>query len=732
MAVSNPARSLPEPPPESARMELAEAGLANPLTRLPADAWQTVARGVVGARGVAGLLAATEQENGLLKEENVEGATLRTFSSRVWLSELLPGIQPRTGMEVLDVPDPQVTGMTEGGLPCAAVRYRYQSLRHLKDHVRQTIHGTLAINSYAVSILGRKVTRPLITHPVEFTFEDGAEPFYALVVRDGITRLASAWAVLAGPDAEAGKAADLVVESLFGDTPAEPAGGASLGERLAAHRQAHRNALTGEFQRATAEDDAERSVPIGQTFVVPADIAVGIEGHLERLLAPEDVFDDAMRSILASVHVEFKAWDTAAQNVEVATRALKRLIQIDDLEVPKEDLQVVYGMAVGRIGPEDLPKEYGDDRLPGTALWRGVQVVHGLTRPQVFGRLKDQAKIIKGGSRMSAKGFADMLGPILDRPWRNAKKAVSKQARNAWGNGGVLTGDVLKEWDPVLTDDFTELVQPAMDGDLDARCTLAVAGGIALIADKLLTRNVGSSLLAAKEKGGVPFRADVPKIVEGLSAPGNELGLWTLALAANRFRHDALPENAQVLRQLIRRDRSHQEGTPYVHLKVDVTHPDKIARDEHGVPVRLLEWDVVWASDPQRAESAWKAQQFRQSPLPMMPVLPAGLREESDPAETDVSPAAEPSADQLSAPVPAARRAEGFQRTLRNALESAQYALDGLTDIDRTAGSWPPVMEAASFGSLRQTLLELQTDLENLRRNIQGDDSLPLEDDDVA
>ncbi|MFQ6197818.1 hypothetical protein [Streptomyces sp. NPDC000405] len=728
IAVSRVDHTLPPQPDESARAKVTAAGAANPHVLLPDAALQAVARAMTNPEGGAVLLQPTEQEpGGLLLEENVEGATLRTFNTQVWLSELLPGIQPRTGMEVMDVPDPQVVGTTEGGEPCAVVRYRYKSLQHLKDHIRQTIHSTLALNSYAVSILSRKVTRPLITHPVEFTFEDGTEAIHALVVRDGITRLASSWAVIAGPGAEAAEAADLMVESLFGRVlGASVADGRTLAERLATVREDWRRRLANEFHRAISGPELDdRGVHIAQTYVVPAQVAVGAEGHPGHLLAPEDVFDDAMRSILASVHVEFKAWDSAAQNVEVATRALKRVIQLGDAPVAKESLQVVYGLAMGRTVPEDLPREYGDDRLPGTALWRGIQLIHALTRPELYERLKDQAKIIKGGSRMSAKGFAELLGPIIDLPWRSAKKAVSKQARNAWGNGGVLTRDVLKEWEPVFTDDFTTLVEPAMKGDADARCTLAVAGGIALIADKLLTRNVGSTLMAPKEKGGVAFRSDVHLVIEDLSSQGNESGLWTLALTANRFRSDALPENAQSVRQFVRRDRKDDEGRAYVHLKVDMEQPDKVARDENGVPVPLFEWDVVWAADQERARKAYAEHLARQSLVPAM--LPGtGINEDMGGQPSGGESASSSTGDSA----PAGLRAAEYRRTLRSGLASARFALDGLAEIDRTAGSWPPVVEPAEFGDLGQSLLDLQTDLENLRRNIQGED--PAADEDAA
>jgi hypothetical protein len=746
VAVSSVERALPPQSIESARDEVTAAGVANPFASLPVGAWQAVARAVINPEGTAVMLRPTTQEPaGLLLEENVEGATLRTFNTRFWLSELLPGIQPRTGMEVMDVPDPQVVGTTEGGKPCAVVRYRYRDLEHLKDHVRQTVHSTLALNSYAVSILGRKVTRPLITHPVEFTFEDGTESFHALVVRDGITRLASAWAVLAGPDGEAIDAADLMVESLFGKVSGRStADGQTLGDRLAAVRENWRHTLADEFHRAMAgPEPGDRGIYIAQTYVVPAQVAVGAEGHPGHLLAPKDVFDDAMRSILASVHVEFKAWDSAAQNVEVATRALKRVIQLGDAPVAKESLQVVYGLAVGRIPSEDLPQEYGDDRLPGTDLWRGIQLVYALTRPELYERLKEQAKTIKGGSRMSPKGFAELLGPIIDLPWRSTKKAVSKQARNAWSNGGVLARDVLKEWEPALTDDFTTLVEPAMAGDANARCTLAVAGGIALIADKLLTRNVGSTLMAPKEKGGVPFRSDVHLVIEDLSAESNELGLWTLALTANRFRSNALPGNAQPVRQFVRRDRKDEEGPAYVHFKVDLGQPDKVARDEYGVPVPLFEWDVVWASDQGRAHKAYAEHRLRQWPVSApFPSTGTGAEESQSSSGNSATTSGEttwsepkPGDTSFSGSgdgVPSGRRAADSRRTLRSGLESARIALDSLMEIDRTAGSWPPLIESADFDELRQSLLELQTDLENLRRNIQGEDpttSAETEDD---
>ncbi|CAL9498274.1 hypothetical protein [Streptomyces sp. enrichment culture] len=751
--VSNVEPELPVATADADLAKVVEAGRANPVTLLPEAAWQAVARATTSPDGVAVQLRPTVAEPaGLLMVENVDGATLHSVVTRVHLSEVLPGIQPRTGMEVMEIPDPQVQGITDADRPCAIVRYRYQDLTHLRNHVWQTIHGTLSLNSYAPSILARKVTRNLITHPVEITFEDGTESFHALVVRDGITRLASAWAVLAGPDADAAEAAGLAVDSLFGKSATAPAaqGDSPLGQRLAANREKWRRTLREEFTRGIAEEQpGTRTAQIAQTSVLPAQIAVGAEGHPGHLLAAEDIFDDAIRSVLASVHVEFKQWDTAAQNVEVATRALKRVIQLGDSLVPKDDLQIVYGLAVGRIPVEELPSVFAGDagaEPPGTALWRSVYLVHALTRPELLEPLKDQAKAIKGGKRMGLKGFAELLGPLIDLPWRSYKKHVTTQARNAWNNGGVLTSDVIQEWEPRPTDDFTSLVKPALAGDTDARCTLAVAGGVALIADKLLTRNVGSALMAAKEKGGVPFRADVNQVIEDLSQQHNELGLWTLALAANRFRSDALPENAVTMRQLIHKQKTEGEpGTPYVHFKVDPDSPDRIERDADGVPVMLHQWDVVWASNPERALKAHP---------PKAPLVPHPSGPVTGPAQGAVgtgSPGADGSTTGgaggdgtdtgTNAPPtdpngphamhrPASQRAAEHRQVLRQSITGARDSLDRLLLLEPEVGNHTPIVPVNVLDELHTLLIGLQTDVENLRRKATRGELVP-EDEEV-
>lgn len=749
--VTNISPHLPADSTDSHVAAVTAAGRANPSTWLPDTAWGAIARATTWPEALAVQLRPTQDEpTGLLMVENVEGATLLSVVTRVLLSELFPGPQPRTGMEVSEVPDPQVHGITHESRPGAIVQYRYENPAHLRNHVWQTIHATLSLNSYATSILTRSVTRNLITHPVEITFEDGAEPIHVLVVRDGITRLASAWAVLAGHGADPAEVATLATDALLGSaSTAGTAAGPDLGERLAASRTRWRQELRQEFHdEMKGTTPGLRGAQIAQSYVVPAQIAVGVEGHEGRVLSPEDIFDDAIRSVLASVHVEFKQWDAAAQNVEVITRALKRIIQQGDPRWNTADLQAVYGLAVGRIPVAELPQVFGGDPAPpGTALWRAVYLVSALTQPDLLELLKDQAKAIKGGQRMSMKGFGELLGPIIDLPWRAKKKLVTKQARNAWNNGGVLSNDVTQGWTPQPTDDFTALIAPAMNGDDDARRTLAVAGGVALIADKLLTRNVGSSLGAKREKGGVPFRSDVNKVIEGLSRPTNELGLWTLALAANTFRSDDLPQNSVPRQSLTGRESATSAEPPYVYFKVDLDAPDRIARDANGVPMPLYEWDVVAASAPERAAQAVPPSTVT-GPAPVrVPALPSangetvlvdgGVSTSASSGEVPVTtdpvtalfqdgatqraedalptvPIPAPRAED--APPPPSQRAAAHRKALHLGVQGARDALDHLHALEPEVGDHTPIVPVDQLDDLHKLLVGILTDVENLRR----------------
>ncbi|MCE0445591.1 hypothetical protein LT493_12840 [Streptomyces tricolor] len=131
------------------------------------------------------------------------------------------------------------------------------------------------------------------------------------------------------------------------------AAGPGLAQRLSAGRAQWRQELREEFdQEMKGAAPGLRAAQIAQSYVVPAQIAIGVESHHGRVLSAEDVFDDAIRSVLASVHVEFKQWDAAAQNVEVITRALKRIIQ-------QGDPTLEHGRTPGGVRPRRRPDPRG-------------------------------------------------------------------------------------------------------------------------------------------------------------------------------------------------------------------------------------------------------------------------------------------------------------------------------------------------------------------------------------
>jgi hypothetical protein len=235
------------------------------------------------------------------------------------------------------------------------------------------------------------------------------------------------------------------------------------------------------------------------------------------------------------------------------------------------------------------------------------------------------------------------------------------------------------------------------------------------------------------------------------------LGLWTLALAANRFRSDALPENAVTMRQLIHKQKTEgQAGTPYVHFKVDLDSPDQIERDGDGVPVMLHQWDVVWASNPERALKAHPPK----APLVPLPSGPATgpVSGASAPGASGAGPAHTGDSDEGTAGEadgegsdpdeaalfpdpdgsrphevhrPASQRAADHRQVLRHSVTAARDSLDRLLLLEPEVGNHTPIVPVTVLDELHKLLIGLQTDVENLRRKATQEDNTALEDEDA-
>ncbi|MFI7076220.1 hypothetical protein ACIBO1_02870 [Micromonospora sp. NPDC049903] len=588
LTIVNFRKELPEA--TSARTRGVFVRAAEGAGLLDEDGRHAVARALVSPETAGQLI-----KGGLLVTETVETATLSQVTGHVWTSELWPLLQPRTEAESLTVKRPHISGvLDENKEPLAELVLTFEDRQHLANYMYQTItHTRRTGNDYAPSILARRVGRPVLAHVVRLEFEDGSQPFTVLAVRDGLTRLVSAAAARIGSKATPDDVAQHMISELMAEAPPRAGKASDASQDHARGRDRIASELRARFAAGVVGDmPTEDSVRIGQTFTMPAQIYVDVQATATVMLPADEVFSEAIRAVVGSIHTEFRSWDPAAQAVDVGERALMRAQHAGKLDPD------VVKLAMGRLGPEQVSRIFGDARIPDTALWRAVYLVHALTQPEAFAGIKEQLRSLLGLTNIQGKRFVSYLGPLVDVPWRTAKARSLQQARKAWSGGGPIPHRLLgAEWEPIPTDHFLSLVPKAMNGDINARRTLQVAGGIALVADRLLASNIGSAL----QSGVVPFRANPNDIVDSLGAHGNEVGLYQLAYAAQTFDAGRPAVNA-----FSERDFKDVQDVidAYTVPAVDPGNPSQIREDGTGQPVKLTQYEVVRLSDPERAAKA--------------------------------------------------------------------------------------------------------------------------------
>ncbi|MGH3809992.1 MAG: hypothetical protein ACRDRU_25900, partial [Pseudonocardiaceae bacterium] len=509
---------------------------------------------------------------------------------------LWPLLQPRTEAESLTVDRPRIAGaLNSTGDPQALLVLTFRNLQHLADYMHQTItHTRRTGNDYAASILSRRVGRPVLAHVVRLEFEDGSQPLTVLAVRDGITRLVSAMAARLGRKPSSDDVAQQMIRELLTTLPPRAGKAPDASQDYARGRERVAGDLRARFAAGVASGvPTEDAVRIGQTFTLPAQIYVGVQATPTGMLPTEEIFSEAMRAVLGSIHTEFRSWDPAAQAIDVGERALLRAQHVGYLDAD------VVKLAIGTLGHEHTSQVFGNDAIPDTALWRGVYLISALSQPRAFDGIKEQLRSLLGMTKIQNKRFVGYLGPLIDVPWRSSKSRSLQQARRAWSGGGPIPFNLLgTDWEPVPTEDFLSLVPRALNGDVNARRTLQVAGGIALVADRLLASNVGSAL----QSGMVPFRAEPNDIAAGLSSRDNEAGLYQLAYAAQTFQSDKPAVNS-----FSDRDFSRDQNLPaavYVVPAIDPEKPSIVLTDGAGQPRPLTQFEVVRLSDPDRAAKA--------------------------------------------------------------------------------------------------------------------------------
>lgn len=588
LRIVNFSPALPDVPLAKDRTALARAGNSSSLN-LRADDWHALARAVAQPDVAAALV-----KNDLFIRETVETATLLSLSATVFTTEVFPLLQPRAGAGALPVHPPVLTGLLDdGGNPTAVLSMKFEDHDHLSVYLKQTIRETRRTGSrYDESILARKVARPVLCHVVQLEFADGSDPVLVLTVRDGITRLVSAWAARMPDSATPEDIANEMVTALLSQKPRRGKAASTATQDYARGRAAVSERLRADFAAGmTGGTPTEKAIRIGQTFTLPAQVYVGVEPGKASPLPATEQFDDAARAVVSSIHVEFKGWDPAAEQVEVADRAMHRVRHAGELD------EEVVDLATGVIDHTHTSAVFDDPKIPNTPLWRAVYLVAWLCSPPAYEGMKREIRALLGLTRVQSKRFVSLLAPIVDRPWRVSKAGTLTQARRAWGNGGPIPNEIIGlDWYPVPVKDFTKLVPKAVAGDAEARYTLQVAGGIALVTDKLVTSNIGSKL----ESELVPFRADVDSVITGLGS--TEAGLWLLARAANAFDSDR-----QAINSFTKSDLTANPGltrTAYLVPRLDPSDPSRIKTDKANAPEPITEGEIVRLSDPTRAARA--------------------------------------------------------------------------------------------------------------------------------
>lgn len=580
--VGNFSGVLPPPSEVKDRNAFVRAATASGLG-LDGNALHAIARGVIDPGA-----AATTVKNDLLTTEVVGPVNIRMLTANVWLTELFPLMQPRAGGFAHSVHPPIVQGsLDDDGDPLVELEIEFEDVDHLREFMIETVTLTKAHGrDYSNSILAKRVSRAGLAHVARISFTDGTESFVVLCVRDGITRVVSSWAAQ-NPTLAPTELGEFIADRLL--TRRLRPTGANESMARARGREAVAADMRGRFIAGIADETpTEDAVRIGQTFTLPMQICVGMRQWGSSPVAASLVFDDTMQAVIASVHGEFRPWEPAATQTATILRAIPRAVHADRLG-PR-----VAELAVGTKGVKDMKAVFGK-HAPEDELWRAVFLMSYLTHWAEWDGIKRQMRELSGASQVSRLSYVSHMATLIDLPWQRVKVNTERQSRRAWANGGPVPRSMLgTNWDAVPTDDFLTLVDDAVNGDVNAKNTLIIAGGIALITDKLLMANVGSALTS----GQVPFRADVDVVVEGLA--DTEYGLCLLAHAANAFDAKRIARNSYTSKELAANPKL--ATNTYVVPAPDPDNPRLPARDGNDNLLPLTVYEVVRASNPTRAQ----------------------------------------------------------------------------------------------------------------------------------
>ncbi|MFI0823170.1 hypothetical protein ACH4Q7_01790 [Streptomyces roseolus] len=298
-------------------------------------------------------------------------------------------------------------------------------------------------------------------------------------------------------------------------------------------------------------------------------------------------FVSMVENLVAGEHLEKNPWTPDAMWHNIANQTIEALVTRGELR--RQEADVILG--VTRL--EDLRTVF--DCPEPSPIWRCIYTTFRLTASSAFGETKAEIRNIMARRAVTTKQFSFMLGVLVDRDVRRPKARKEpgarrpsslQRARNAFGDGGFLVEDVPgRAWFPRY-EPLPKLLDLALAGDRNARITLIIGGGFALMMDGYLTRDRESKLF----EGSAPFRGSPPAILTDLAS--HEYGLRVLASAWQHWEATAP---------------AHEYDIPMINADGSLV----ITGDtrETRVPERLTEYRLYEIANPAKAMAGFLKQQ---------------------------------------------------------------------------------------------------------------------------
>lgn len=436
----------------------------------------------------------------------------------------LPGPQPRgrTGRSYRSASEPVVDHTDTG-----QIRLTFESVDHLVLWLTESIARTAARGikrGRHLEIAATGIRREVAGHLAILSFRDGTADQAVVLVRDGITRWTCAHVLRLGLHSKSPEAAaKAIVADLI---PTAKLAGTTDGRALSKHLHDRAKKVQGEYEdNLVAGRQNERAFLLRQSTRMPAITHLALAEGTTGMAA-------ALDRIVADVHTDVEAWEDEDADFHNVRAVLEAMHEAGSLPRGLYDLVTA---------PDALTPLRRAVTLAEYAMGTGYVPVKTEMRRQGLHKA------------VQAHRVSALFGPVLTEPW-----SVVKGVGNVWGYSGALP--VLKRQVALRhPGDYLDLVGPALNGDGDARDELRLAGGIALIANGVVTTSLIGGAGGSK---GTSKRMALTTLFDRLCK--SEVGLTQLAVAANTFDPTAAKNPVPA---------------------VDLARSDRVKRDNVGAPV---------------------------------------------------------------------------------------------------------------------------------------------------